>query len=112
MPLAAYMDSGKRQNGSKHPFNRELREMNVYRCSDKNRMDAKILTEGCRPQFNEVRPHSSLEQLTSAEFRINNQPRSNRPFLERSLVSLKPAVASRKASLRANLVPRCLLIAF
>ncbi len=49
----------------------------------KNRIDAKILIEEFRRQFNEVRPHSSLEQLTPAEFKrsdINNQP-SNSHFL-------------------------------
>jgi putative transposase len=35
----------------------------------KNRIDAKILIEEFRRQFNEVRPHSSLEQLTPAEFK-------------------------------------------
>jgi transposase InsO family protein len=37
----------------------------------KNRIDAKILIEEFRRQFNEVRPHSSLEQLTPAEFKRN-----------------------------------------
>jgi putative transposase len=35
----------------------------------KNRIDAKILIEDFRRQYNEVRPHSSLDQLTPAEFK-------------------------------------------
>lgn len=35
----------------------------------KNRTDAKILIEEFRRQYNEVRPHSSLGQLTPAEFK-------------------------------------------
>jgi hypothetical protein len=44
--------------------------MNVSRFQwFKNRIDAKILIEEFRRQFNEVRPHSSPEQLTPAEFK-------------------------------------------
>ena len=35
----------------------------------KNRIDAKILIEDFRREYNEVRPHSSLGQLTPAEFK-------------------------------------------
>ena len=35
----------------------------------KNRIDAKILIEEFRRQFNEVRPHSSLGNLTPVEFK-------------------------------------------
>jgi hypothetical protein len=35
----------------------------------KNRIDAKILIEEFRRQFNEVRPHSSLAQLTPIQFK-------------------------------------------
>jgi putative transposase len=35
----------------------------------KNRIDAKILIEDFRRQFNEVRPHSALGSLTPAEFK-------------------------------------------
>ncbi len=37
----------------------------------KNRFDAKILIEEFRSEYNEVRPHSSLGQLTPAEFKQN-----------------------------------------
>ena len=36
----------------------------------KNRIDAKILIEDFRREFNEVRPHSSLGQLTPAEYKL------------------------------------------
>jgi putative transposase len=35
----------------------------------RNRIDAKIVIEGFRRQYNEVRPHSSLGQLTPVEFK-------------------------------------------
>jgi putative transposase len=35
----------------------------------RNRIDAKITIEQFRRQYNEVRPHSSLGQLTPAEFK-------------------------------------------
>jgi len=35
----------------------------------RNRIDAKIVIEQFRRQYNEVRPHSSLEQLTPIEFK-------------------------------------------
>ena len=35
----------------------------------KNRIDAKIVIEDWRRQYNEVRPHSSLNNLTPAEFK-------------------------------------------
>lgn len=36
----------------------------------KNRVDAKALIEEFRYQYNEVRPHSSLGQLTPVEFKL------------------------------------------
>ena len=35
----------------------------------RNRIDAKIVIEQFRRQYNEVRPHSSLGQLTPVEFK-------------------------------------------
>ena len=35
----------------------------------RNRIDAKIVIKQFRRQFNEVRPHSSLGQLTPVEFK-------------------------------------------
>jgi putative transposase len=35
-----------------------------------NRMDAKIFIENWRRHYNEVRPHSSLGNLTPSEFKL------------------------------------------
>jgi len=35
----------------------------------KNRLDAKVMIEEFRREYNEVRPHSSLGQLTPLEFK-------------------------------------------
>jgi putative transposase len=35
----------------------------------KNRIDAKILIETFRREYNEIRPHSSLGQLTPMQFK-------------------------------------------
>jgi putative transposase len=35
----------------------------------KNRIDAKILIEQFRREYNEIRPHSSLGQLTPLQFK-------------------------------------------
>jgi len=44
----------------------------------RNRIDAKIVIEQFRRQYNEVRPHSSLGQLTPVEFKqklsLTNSP--------------------------------------
>jgi putative transposase len=66
----ACIDPGKPwQNGSKESFNGKLRDECLGMQWFKNRIDAKILIEEFRRQFNEVRPHSSLGQLTPAEFK-------------------------------------------
>src|ERR1700691_865270 len=66
----ACIDPGKPwQNGSNESFNGKFRDECFSLQWFKNRIDAKILIEEFRRQFNEVRPHSSLEQLTPAEFK-------------------------------------------
>jgi putative transposase len=66
----ACIDPGKPwQNGSNESFNGKLRDECLGMQWFKNRIDAKILIEEFRRQFNEVRPHSSLGQLTPAEFK-------------------------------------------
>jgi putative transposase len=66
----ACTDPGKPwQNGSNESFNGKFRDECLSMQWFKNRIDAKILIEEFRRQFNEVRPHSSLEQLTPAEFK-------------------------------------------
>jgi putative transposase len=66
----AYIDPGKPwQNGSNESFNGKFRDECLSMQWFKNRIDAKILIEEFRRQFNEVRPHSSLGQLTPVEFK-------------------------------------------
>ena len=66
----AFIDPGKPwQNGSNESFNGKLRDECLSMQWFKNRTDAKILIEEFRRQYNEVRPHSSLNQLTPAEFK-------------------------------------------
>jgi putative transposase len=66
----AYIDPGKPWlNGMNESFNGKIRDecLNMQWC--KNRIDAKILIEDFRRQLNEIRPHSALGNLTSAEFK-------------------------------------------
>lgn len=67
----AHIDPGKPwQNGSNESFNGKFRDECLSMQWFKNRIDAKILIEDFRREFNEVRPHSSLDQLTPAEFKL------------------------------------------
>lgn len=66
----AHIDPGKPwQNGLNESFNGKFRD----ECSSmqwfKNRIDAKVIIEDFRCQFNEIRPHSSLGQRTPLEFK-------------------------------------------
>jgi putative transposase len=66
----AHIDPGKPwQNGSNESFNGKFRDECLSMEWFRNRMDAKIVIEEFRRQYNEVRPHSSLGQLTPAEFK-------------------------------------------
>ena len=66
----AFIDPGKPwMNGMNESFNGKFRDECLNMQWFKNRIDAKILIEGFRRQFNEVRPHSSLGNLTPAEFK-------------------------------------------
>ncbi len=68
----AHIDPGKPwQNGSNESFNGKFRDECLSMQWFKNRIDAKILIEEFRRHFNEIRPHSSLGQLTPAEFKRN-----------------------------------------
>jgi len=67
----AHVDPGKPwQNGSNESFNGKFRDECLSMQWFKNRIDAKILIEEFRREFNEVRPHSSLGQLTPVEFKL------------------------------------------
>jgi putative transposase len=50
-------------------FNGKFRDECLSMQWFKNRIDAKILIEDFRYQFNEIRPHSSLGQRTPLEFK-------------------------------------------
>ena len=66
----ACIDPGKPwQNGSNESFNGKLRDECLSMEWFRNRIDAKIVIEEFRRQYNEIRPHSSLGQLTPAEFK-------------------------------------------
>ena len=66
----AHIDPGKPwQNGSNESFNGKFRDECLSMEWFMNRMDAKILIENWRREFNEVRPHSSLGNLTPVEFK-------------------------------------------
>jgi putative transposase len=68
----AHIDPGKPwQNGSNESFNGKFRDECLNMQWFKNRIDAKILIEHFRREYNEVRPHSSLGQLTPAQFKRN-----------------------------------------
>lgn len=67
---AALSDPGKPwQNGSNESFNGKLRDECLSMEWFRNRMEAKIVIQNWRRHYNEVRPHSSLGQLTPMEFK-------------------------------------------
>lgn len=66
----AHIDPGKPwQNGANESFNGKFRDECLSMEWFRNRIDAKIVIEQFRRQYNEVRPHSSLGQLTPAAFK-------------------------------------------
>jgi putative transposase len=75
----AHIDPGKPwQNGTNESFNGKFRDECLSMEWFRNRIDAKITIEQFRRQYNEIRPHSSLGQLTPVEFKQKlssiNQP--------------------------------------
>lgn len=66
----AAIDPGKPwQNGMNESFNGKFRDECLSMEWFRNRMDAKIVIEAWRRQYNEVRPHQSLGNRTPAEFK-------------------------------------------
>jgi len=66
----AHIDPGKPwQNGTNESFNGKFRDECLSMEWFRNRIDAKITIEQFRRQYNEIRPHSSLGQLTPVEFK-------------------------------------------
>jgi len=76
----AAIDPGKPwQNGMNESFNGKFRDECLSMEWFRNRVDAKIMIETWRKHFNEVRPHSSLSDLTPVEFKqqlLHQNPRS------------------------------------
>ena len=66
----ALIEPGKPwQNGMNESFNGKFRDECVSMEWFRSRVDAKIVIEIWRRHYNEVRPHSSLGNLTPAEFK-------------------------------------------
>lgn len=66
----AAIDPGKPwQNGTNESFNGKFRDECLSMEWFRNRVDAKIMIESWRQHYNEVRPHSSLGNLTPAAFK-------------------------------------------
>jgi putative transposase len=55
--------------GGNRAFNGKFRDERLNMQWFKNRIDAKILIEDFRRQYNEIRPHLGLGNLTPAEFK-------------------------------------------
>ena len=65
----ALIDPGKPwQNGSNESFNGKFRDECLGLQWFLNRTEAKVLIESWRREYNSIRPHSSLDNLTPAEF--------------------------------------------
>lgn len=66
----ALIDPGKPwQNGTNESFNGKFRDECLAMEWFRNRIEAKVVIEDWRVHYNEVRPHSSLNYQTPAEFR-------------------------------------------
>jgi len=65
----APIDPGKPwQNGANESFNGKFRDECLGMQWFKNRIDAKVAIDDWRKMYNEVRPHSSLNNLTPLEY--------------------------------------------
>jgi transposase InsO family protein len=91
----AHIDPGKPwQNGNNESFNGNFRDECLSMEWFRNRIDAKIVIEQFRRQYNEDRPHSSLGQLTPEEFKQQLSVTTN-PETAISYVLSGPKKASR-----------------
>ena len=73
----APIDPGKPwQNGANESFNGKFRDECLGMQWFKNRIDAKVTIEDWRQMYNEVRPHSSLRNLTPSEYARRISPTS------------------------------------
>jgi putative transposase len=79
----AYIDPGKPwQNSAGESFNGKFRDECLSVEWFRNRTDAKVMIEAWRRHYNEVRPHSSLGNLTPAEFMHSITPTNRGPILQ------------------------------
>jgi len=78
-----------------NPYNGKFRDECLSMQWFKNRIDAKVMIEEFRRGFNEVRPHSSLGQLTPLEFK--RKLSQSRPEAEPELL---PVLAGRETARR------------
>jgi len=67
--LSFIRPSKPNQNAYVESFNGRFRDECLAMEWFKNRIDAKVVIETFRRGYNEVRPHSSLGQLTPVEFK-------------------------------------------
>ncbi|MGQ5523357.1 IS3 family transposase [Chitinimonas sp. PSY-7] len=66
----AFIDPGKPwHNGTNESFNGKFRDECLAMEWFRNRLEARVVIEDWRVHYNEVRPHSSLQYQTPAEFR-------------------------------------------
>ncbi len=78
----APIDPGKPwQNGTNESFNGKFRDECLGMQWFKNRIDAKVAIEDWRRSYNEVRPHSSLNNLTPREYARSISTRNPEPAI-------------------------------
>jgi putative transposase len=66
----AQVDPGKPwQNGNKESFSEKFRDERLSMEWFRNRIDARVVIEQFRRQYNQIRPHSSLGNLTPEQFK-------------------------------------------
>jgi putative transposase len=67
------------QNGHDESFNGKFRDECLSMEWFRNRHEAVPIIETSRQQYNEVRPHSSLDYLTPIEFKTKNTRTTTQP---------------------------------
>ena len=101
----AYIDSGK--PWLNESFSGKFRDESLNMQWFKNRIDSKILIEDFRRQYNEIRPHSGLGNLTPVEFK--QRLSTTRPERAISEARNGPQKAGRSPSARTctTILPSC-----
>jgi putative transposase len=79
----AYIAPGKpMENGTNESFNGKFRDECLSMEWFRSRAEAKVIIESWRRHYNDVRPHSSLRNLTPREFARQNTPTKTQPPAE------------------------------